>query len=456
MAITANQGYVRDLNLEETPDKTLTINNLGGGSISSDLSVFYANTKNSTKLLYKPNEEGFSVSVLGQSTLFTFDLLSCYGNGDVIYFKGARKIDNIVYDYQNDELTITFASPHELTNISIGSRMTIVDSYFDGPSPTFFNNKGFLIKSITSVNSLVLQDIGYSERFTNPPGNFAPSANLPPDQSTRYVYAVNEYLPLPSPLSYSQQYYVVLSNGTDRFQIATEYVRGQLVNPLLLSDPVDNPLVFERTNEVVQQNLINLIFPDSEFVATGEENFSFSNNIRNRSINDNFDYLESILDSSNFFKQTKYVRSINNVFSENPIKLEGNLTTIDPDNFNDGTAEIFGETSPGIFILDPNSSKENIIKLRSFSDNTSPWELNSSISTLEYSAASLGAGSDPTQQEMSIGNMILKGDPISVDNIQSVVVESAPNITPNQKFTHKLPVLINGEEYNLLLTDSAA
>ena len=72
MAITSNQGYVRDLNLEETPDKTLTINNLGGGSISSDLSVFYANTKNSTKLLYKPNEEGFSVSVLGQSTLFTF------------------------------------------------------------------------------------------------------------------------------------------------------------------------------------------------------------------------------------------------------------------------------------------------------------------------------------------------------------------------------------------------
>jgi hypothetical protein len=331
--------------------------------------------------------------------------------------------------------------------------MTIVDSYFDGPSPTFFNDKGFLIKSITSVNSLVLEDIGYSDRFTNPPGNYAPSVNLPPDQNTRYVYAINEYLPLPSPLSYSQKYYVVLSNGTDRFQIATEYVRGQLVNPILLSDPVDNPLVFQRTNEVTQQNLINLIFPDSENVVEETQEFSFSNNIRFRSINDNFDYLESILDASNFFKQTKYVRSINNVFSENPIKIEGSLTTIDPDNFNDGTAEIFGETSPGVFILDPNSSKENIIKLRSFSDNTSPWELNTS--TLEYSAASLGAGSDPTQQEMSIGNMILKGDPISVDNIQSVVVESAPNIIPNQKFTHKLPVLINGEEYNLLLTDSA-
>lgn len=453
MAITANQGYVRNLNLEETPDKTLTINNLGGGSISSDLSVFYANTKNSTKLLYKPGEEGFSVSVLGQSTLFTFDLLSCYGNGDVINFKGARKINDIVYDYVNDELTITFSGNHNLNNNSIGSRMTIVDSYFDGPSPTFFNDKGFLIKSITSVNSLVLEDIGYSDRFTNPPGNYAPSVNLPPDQNTRYVYAINEYLPLPSPLSYSQKYYVVLSNGTDRFQIATEYVRGQLVNPILLSDPVDNPLVFQRTNEVTQQNLINLIFPDSENVVEETQEFSFSNNIRFRSINDNFDYLESILDSSNFFKQTKYVRSINNVFSENPIKIEGSLTTIDPDNFNDGTAEIFGETSPGVFILDPNSSKENIIKLRSFSDNTSPWELNTS--TLEYSAASLGAGSDPTQQEMSIGNMILKGDPISVDNIQSVVVESAPNIIPNQKFTHKLPVLINGEEYNLLLTDSA-
>ena len=55
-------------------------------------------------------------------------------------------------------------------------------------------------------------------------------------------------------------------------------------------------------------------------------------------------------------------------------------------------------------------------------------------------------------QTMSIGNMILKGNPIGMDNLQGVVVESG-TFTPIQKFTHKLPVLINGEEYNILLTN---
>jgi len=167
-------------------------------------------------------------------------------------------------------------------------------------------------------------------------------------------------------------------------------------------------------------------------------------------INQNFSSLELSLDAANYFRFKKYARSINNIFEVNPIKLEGSLKSFDPDNFNNGTADIFTLNSPGVFIINPSSTKTNIEKLRSFSDNTSPWELNSATNTLEYSAAAI---SNPANQEMSIGNMILKGNPISVNHIQNIQTEFG-NVSPSQKFTHKLPVIINGEEYNLLLSST--
>lgn len=453
MAVSVNQGYVRSFNLSETPDEVLTIDNLGGGSISTDLKVFAGNTKNVSRIIYKPGENNFSTSITGGTTLFSFNLLSCYGNGDPIKIKAGKTISNIVYNYINDDLTVTFNSLHGLTNSDLDNTITIFDSYFDGLGTTFFNNKPFKLKSILSTTSVTLKDIGWSALFEDEPGSYDPTANLSIGQDSRYPFAITSAFPLPAPLAYDQQYYTVLTNGINQFKVATSYKRGQLVYPILLTDVVDNPLIFERSNVATQNNLVNLVVP--EIFDTGDNNSSggiYFNNVLDRGFNDNFDYLENILDSANYFRFKKYSRSINNVFAENPIKLEGNLRTIDPDNFNSGTEEIFAETSPGIFILDPNSDKETIVKLRSFSDNTSPWELNSGTSTLEYSAAAI---SDPTKQEMSIGNMIMKGDPISLDNIQGVVVETN-NYTPSQKFTHKLPVIINGEEYNLLLTNSVS
>jgi hypothetical protein len=453
MAVSVNQGYVRSFNLSETPDEVLTIDNLGGGSISTDLKVFAANTKNVSRIIYKPGLDNFSVTETGGTTLFTFDLLSCYGNGDPIKVKIGRTINNIEYNYANDELELTFNQVHSLTNNDIGETIRIIDSYFDGLGTLFFNEKDFKIKSIASTTSVVLGDVGWSALFEDSPGTYDPTADLPIGQDVRYPFAITTSFSLPTPLAYDQQYYVVLTNGINKFKIATSYTRGQLVNPILLTESVDHPLIFERSNAVTQQNLINLSVPEifDTDVDGGADGIYF-NGVLGRGFNDNFDYLENILDSANYFRLKKYARSINNVFAENPIKLEGNLRTIDPDNFNSGTEEIFAETSPGVFILDPNSTREQIIKLRSFSDNTSPWELNTGNQTLEYSAASI---TNAAQQEMSIGNMILKGDPISLDNIQGVVVE-VNNYTPSQKFTHKLPVIINGEEYNVLLTDSIA
>jgi len=454
---SVNQGYVTSFNLSETIDETLTINNLGGGSISDDLSVFAGNTKNFSRIVYKPNTPNFSATITAGTTQFQFDLISCYGNGDPIKIKIGKTISDITYDFELDELTIEFDSAHGLVSDSIGNFITIVDSYFDGPGTIFFNERTLKIASIPTATSITIVNTGYLDIYEDEPGVFDPSANLAVGQSTRYTYAVTTSFPLPAPLSYTNDYFAVLSNGINQFKLSNSYRRGQLIVPLLITDPINDPLIFERSNAVTQQNLLNLVKPDfqDDNNATGQAAI-FYNDVLDRSFNENFDYLESILDSSNYFRLKKYRRSTSNVFRENPIKLEGNMRTLDPDNANVGTEEIFAETSPGIFIIDPDSSTDNIIKLRSFSDNTSPWEYDG-VATLEYSAQSLVSTTTSQAQAlagqtMSIGNMILKGDPIGMDNLQGVVVESG-TFTPIQKFTHKLPVLINGEEYNILLTN---
>lgn len=462
MALSVNQGYVRRFNLSETIDGVKSINNLAGGSISTDLSVFSGNTKNTSSIIYKVNDPGFSIT--GGNT-FTFDLISCYGNGDKVKVKAARKIIDLQYNVSTDVLTLQFDIAHEITpsQIAITQTLRIEDSFFSSGVSGFFNGKDFRILSIPSATSLNVTGTGYSDIFgSDLPGSF--------DSSDRYPYCLCELFLLPSPLSYSQDYFIAFSNNINEFKLTLFYQRAQLVFPISISTTptINYPIVFVRDNSVSQDNLLNLVkprFEDSGSNATGPV---YGFDILNSTFNQNFDRLESILDSGNFFKSKKYVRSLNNTFSENPIKLEGALRTIDPDNFVAGTEELFFDASPGVFIVDPSSSLDNVTKLRSFSDNSSPWELNGGV--LEYSAATI---SDPTQQEASIGNLIL-GDAsatgcITIEEIQDLYRSGFdPNIATDgigryilfdagidAKFTHKLPVIINGEEYNILLANAA-
>jgi hypothetical protein len=434
MAISINQGYVRSFNLSETIDEIKAINNLVGGSISDDLSIFASNTKNISKVVYKP---GIANHEIISNKIFKFDLLACYGNGDPIKIKAGRSISNIVYNTVNDTLTVTFNEPHGLTVTDIATKVTIRlrDTFFDGPGTIRFNEKDYAIESIVGTNTLLLSGIEYDGQET---GLFT--------ATNRYPYAICSLFPLPQPLSYTEDYFVVLSNAVDRFQIATSYVQGQLVNPITITSSVNIPLIFERLNEVTQESLRNLALPEFQ-----DDDFDYNNDVLRRSFGENFDLLESYLDAANYFRFKKYTRSQDNYFDANPIKIGGNIRTIDPDGFNSSTSKLFDTHSPGVFIVDPSSSIENIIRLRAFSDNTQPWELDQISGTLEYAVI---AGRLPANQEMSIGNMVLKGNPISMDGVQNIIVESISGLTPPQRFTHKLPVIINGEEYNFLLTDS--
>lgn len=487
MAISVNQGHVRSLNLSESPNDSLLLDNLATGTISEDISIFSNNTKNFSAIAWKPLTNNYTITDTGDpaTTLFKFDLLSCYGSGDTIKVRRAKIISNIGYVASDDNsgteiLRVTFNTDHDISGADIGKTIKLYDTFFS-VGTTFFNNKSFIIDSIHSATAVDVRNIGWEILNTDVDGNVILPGTF--SNTNRYPYATCDVFQLPSytipssqdpnqvkQLSYSETYKVVLTNGINQFKIASSYTRGQLAYPFKLQSLIVNdPLVFERNNQVLQENLLNLARPD--FIDQTQDNeLIYFNDVLSRSIRQNFTELESSLDGANYFRIKKYSTVIDNTFTENPLKLEGSLTSFDPDKAvgqSKNTVDIISGVSDtvflhysntsGVFISSPDSTPSNITKLRSFSDNTSPWEENAGV--LEFSAGSIGINSNNQSeledQEMSIGNLILE---VNNANNQALLEISATQVTNDTttagSFTHKLPVLINGIEYNLLLKGS--
>ena len=54
-----NQGYRKDLNLDETTVDTQALNNLAGAGIAADLRIIQNNLRNTSSLAYSSNSNGF-------------------------------------------------------------------------------------------------------------------------------------------------------------------------------------------------------------------------------------------------------------------------------------------------------------------------------------------------------------------------------------------------------------
>ena len=114
--------------------------------------------------------------------------------------------------------------------------------------------------------------------------------------------------------------------------------------------------------------------------------------------------------------------------ADRDIKVEGVIKVNDPVNFNDSVADLGDAKSPGVFINNT----------RAFSSDNNPWEeLGSADGTGTLSTDSL----EVSVAELSLVNSISIGGTSTNSETSSSV----------NSYTHKLPVVINGETYSLLL-----
>ena len=208
-------------------------------------------------------------------------------------------------------------------------------------------------------------------------------------------------------------YYICNSNTENRFKLST--TPSSVGVSTITTSSVSSSFDFVRKDPVHKENILNLVRPNLQ----DTEGFNY---LGGSSINSVFDGIAAANETTRFFITKKY-KGNENTISPNDINVEGSIKINDPENFNAGTAQISDVRSPGIFIGDT----------RAFSSDNNPWtQVGTALSTLSSS--------------VSIGELYFAND----ITITGIGTESATNVEVTT-YTHKLPVVINGETYYVLL-----
>ena len=414
MAIS-NQGYRRDLNLQETTNDTVALDNLAGAGTADDISYLQNNLRNTSNVGFnKIDSNGFfsfaedrliSASAIGTegdgtNTVITVTFTNPYllKFGDLVQLEGITENTSL-----NAQYSVTSVSPNLTTITFVKSGLNYTNTGLSLSGVSF---------SLKSQNVFTYTDedvVNLSENVT--------------------IGGVN--------LTENTNYYVVESDGISKFKLSTT-LGGSAIT--IAGNSTANPdnFQFKRKDDVHQQQVINYIPPEVQ----DTEDFGYPSDI-----NSTIDATQSNIESAEYFTLKKY-RSDQSITTPDSIKFEGSINLHDPDNYNQTGSlvtnqGVTGAPAPGIYIGDT----------RAFSSDNNPW------------VESAGTGSvngklTTESEEVSIGelafldgnnSMVITGEIVDdVSTVSGVVASS---------FTHKIPIQVqdgsgNKESYYLLVSTS--
>ena len=414
MAIS-NQGYRRDLNLQETTNDTVALDNLAGAGTADDISYLQNNLRNTSNVPFNSiDSNGFfsfandrlisasaiSTSGSGTTTIITVTLTDSYllKFGDLVELSGITESTSL-----NAQYSVTAVSPDLKTITFVKSGLNYTNSSLS------LSGVSFKLK-VQNIFVFTDEDV----------------VNLSDDVSVGGAS-----------LTKNTNYYVVESDGISKFKLSTT-LGGTAISITGNATASPDNFQFKRKDDVHQQQVINYIPPevqDTEF-------FSYPSDI-----NSTIDETQGNIESAEYFTLKKY-RSDQSVTTSESIKFEGSINLHDPDNYNQTGSlvtnqGVTGAPAPGIYIGDT----------RAFSSDNNPW--------VESTADSGNADSKLTteSEEVSIGelafldgnnSMVITGIDNDVSTVSGVVASS---------FTHKIPIQVqdgsgNKESFYLLLTET--
>ena len=413
MAIS-NQGYRRDLNLQETTNDTVALDNLAGAGTADDISYLQNNLRNTSNIAFNSIDSNGFFS-FANDRLIAASAISTEGNGT------------------NTTITVTLTNPYllkfgdlvELSGItestSLNAQYGITAVSPDLTTITFVKN------GLNYTNSsLSLSGVSFKLKVQN-----------------IFVYTDEDIVNLSENvtiggvnLTENTNYYVIESDGVSKFKLSTTLGGSAIV---IAGNSTANPdnFQFKRKDDVHQQQVINYIPPEIQ----DTEHFSYPGDI-----NGTIEQTQSNIESAEYFSLKKY-RSDQSVTTPDSIKFEGSINLHDPDNYNQTGSlvqniGVSGAPAPGIYIGDT----------RAFSSDNNPWV--ESVST-----GSVNGKLTTESEEVSIGelafldgnnSMVITGIDNDVSTVSGVVASS---------FTHKIPIQVqdgsgNKESYYLLVSTS--
>ena len=328
MPVINNQGYRRDLNLEETPDDGAAFDNLAGAGAAADIRLLQNNLRNTSKVGFNTvDAQGFfsftSDRRIGISSLFssqqgtgnsviTIDLAEPYEVkvGYLVELKGITGVSSAVS--LNGQYTVQTVTPDS-------TQLTLTNEFIN------YTEFGMNISSVQFI--LKPQNI-----FTFTDGDLVGvSTNVTIDGET---------------FDQDTTYYVTDSNAINAFKLSST-LGGSAISIGGNSTASNDNFSFVRNDAVQQQNLINYIEPDYQDTDGEGDDFSF---LEGSTINESFDNAQTNTESAQYFTEKKY-RGDQPVSVSDEIKFEGNVVLNDPANhITNSTEGVDSQYAPGIYI----------------------------------------------------------------------------------------------------------
>ena len=427
MPVINNQGYRRDLNLEETPDDGAAFDNLAGAGAAADIRLLQNNLRNTSKVGFNTvDAEGFfsftSDRRIGISSLFS----SQQGTG-------------------NSVITIDLAEPYE---VKIGYLVELKG--ITGVSSAVSLNGQYTVQTVTPDSTqltLTNELINYTEFGMN-----TSSVQFILKPQNIFTFTDGDLVGVSTNVTIDGKtfdqdttYYVTDSNAVNRFKLSGTS-GGSAISIGGNSTASNDNFSFVRNDAVQQQNLINYIEPDYQDTDNEGDDFSF---LEGSNINASFDSAQTNTESAQYFTEKKY-RGDQPVSVSDEIKFEGNVVLNDPANHITGPAGgVDSQYAPGIYIGNT----------RAFSSDNNPWskvgtELNTSSEEVSISELAFLDGSILNNSQD--GSMVIEG---IASDVSTVSGQSADSSLSGGNFTHKLPIKVqdengNQETYYLLLSDT--
>ena len=427
MAVINNQGYRRDLNLEETPDDGGAFDNLAGAGAASDIRLLQNNLRNTSRV-------GFN-TISNNFFSFAFDRKI-----------GISTLTSSQKDLANTVITITLTEPYEVKKGHLVELRNIT-----GVSSAVSLNGQYSVQSVTS-DLKVITLINSVIKYTNT-SDFSSGVDFVLKPQDIFTFTDGDIVGLSTDITFTvggsttsltknNTYFVVNSNGVNEFKLSSTSGGSAIVIDGISPSSPDN-FSFIRSDAVYQRELINYIEPDIQ--DSGEEGDDFR--YLDESINNTFDNTITNIETSDFFASKKY-RGDQDVTTNEQIKTEGNISLNDPVNNITGNG-VDNSNAPGIYIGNT----------RAFSSDNNPWNKVGTALTTSSEEVSIGelVFLDGTVLNGSQdGSMIIEG---IKNDITSVSGQSADSSLSGGNFTHKLPIKVqdeNGDQeiYYLLLSNT--
>jgi len=229
------------------------------------------------------------------------------------------------------------------------------------------------------------------------------------------------------------EYEVFDSNGIDKFRVKDGF------------GSVTPSGTLRRNDGVSFQNLSNLSSKRLEVStssSTGVSDDSGASDLFNAfTSGEQVDYISSQL-GIYYYKRGRVPLTFENSSFNPPVTFRGQVMIVDSTATISSTPD---SNSPGLFIIDANNPSAGAI--RAFSDASNPWSdtVSGVLSTTEVSSEPNVLALNPDSAYSGITSSTV---PNIVDSSSSLLVTETISTSTA---THKLPVLVNGQQYFILL-----